>query len=104
MNSSKQDSIVARSRLREELGAEFDNFLKNDRATIESWFEEFICELDADQAEEFFGLTHDIMDEIRLRFDSIEHGDLVRTRSEWPESWTFDCADRNEFIRQVRWF
>ena len=91
-------------RLRTELGGEFENFLKNDRATVESWFEEFICEADSKEVEEFFDLTHDIIDEIKLRFDSIQEGVLVRTRSEWPESWTFSCDDRNEFIRQVRWF
>lgn len=95
---------AAEARLRSELGAEFENFLKNDRATVESWFEEFICEADSKEVEEFFDLTHDIMDEIKLRFDSIQEGALVRTRSEWPESWTFGREDRNEFIRQVRWF
>lgn len=95
---------AADTRLRKELGAEFENFLKNDRATVESWFEEFVCEIDSNEVEAFFDLTHDIMDEIRLRFDSIQEGALVRTRSEWPESWTFSCGGRDEFIKQVRWF
>ncbi len=95
---------AADTRLRAELGVEFDNFLKNDRTTVESWFEEFICESDSGEVEAFFDLTHDIMDEIRIRFDSIQVGALVRTRSDWPESWTFGCGERNEFIKQVRWF
>ena len=90
--------------LHSELGSDYDTFLSNDRDTIESWFEESFYETNDECVEVFFGLTHDIMDDIRLRFDAIEQGKLKHTRSGWPESWFFECVDRNDFIRNVRWF
>ena len=38
------------------------------------------------------------------RFDFIEAGTLQRRRSGWPELWLFESDDRDEFIRQIRWF
>ena len=41
---------------------------------------------------------------MRSRFDLLEAGELRRRRSNWPELWVFESADRDEFIRHIRWF
>jgi predicted GTPase len=90
--------------LRTQLGAEFDDFLQRDLEAVESWFEENVCDATGSLTDEFFGIAHDVMDEIRARFDSIKDGTLVRARSGWPESWSYATGERSDFIRQVRWF
>jgi hypothetical protein len=52
----------------------------------------------------FHELTQDILDNVRLRFDRVQVGDLQRRRSGWPELWTYKSANRTEFIRNIRWF
>ena len=56
------------------------------------------------QQADFHELVQDILDDVRSRFDLIEAGDLLRRRSGWPELWLFKSDDRDEFIRQIRWF
>ena len=41
---------------------------------------------------------------MRARFDRIDAGELQRRQSGWPELWLCKSADRNEFIRHIRWF
>ncbi|WP_131114047.1 hypothetical protein [Lichenihabitans psoromatis] len=54
--------------------------------------------------DDFDALIHDIMDEIRRRFDGIRAGTLHHHQSGWPATWVLDEADRDAFIRQIRWF
>ena len=54
--------------------------------------------------EEFARLALDIRDEIESRFELIDSGDLDRSATGWPVIWTFESADRDAFLRQVRWF
>lgn len=56
------------------------------------------------EAEEFARLALDIRDEIEGKFDLLDGGSLERSASGWPTIWTFESADREEFLRQVRWF
>jgi hypothetical protein len=56
------------------------------------------------QDESFHELVQDILDDVRTRFDLVHAGELVRRRSGWPELWLFKSADRDVFIRQIRWF
>lgn len=56
------------------------------------------------ESEELSGITHDILDDIRSRFDLLPTGQLELLRSGWPEKWTFKTDDRAAFIRSVRWF
>lgn len=103
----EQIKVIAASaeqHLRNQIGLEFNTFLSTDRDAIESWFEEALSDPLTNCADAFYCLTHDLMDEIQLRFAAINKGDLQRARSGWPESWCFDCNDRDEFIREVRWF
>ncbi|MGB4116215.1 MAG: hypothetical protein WBK51_06680 [Polaromonas sp.] len=94
----------AEKHLRSELGTDFDNFLLTDRDAIESWFEEAIFDQSTHCAELFYDTTIDLMSEIQLRFNAIAKGNLHRANSGWPENWQFSCDNRDEFIREVRWF
>lgn len=100
----KHIAAKAEQHLRDELGVDFDNFLVTDRDAIESWFEEKISDQSTDCANFFYAIAHDVMDEIQIRFDAIEKGELHRAHSGWPENWQFNSDDRDEFIREVRWF
>jgi len=48
-------------------------------------------------------VVKDLMDEIRTRFEAVAEN-LQRRKGGWPESWRFSTKDRDEFIRQIRWF
>ena len=79
-----------------------DNVLKlngADREAAQELFEERLGD-DSD----FDALVHDIMDELRRRFDLIDAGKLILHDSGWPSIWTFDGEDRAKFIEQIRWF
>jgi energy-coupling factor transporter ATP-binding protein EcfA2 len=54
--------------------------------------------------EEFARLALDIRDEIESRFDLLNAGALERSATGWPVIWTFEDANRESFLRQVRWF
>jgi hypothetical protein len=56
------------------------------------------------QEEGFHELVQDVLEAVRSRFDLITAGDLHRRPSGWPELWLFNCADREQFIRHIRWF
>jgi len=64
----------------------------------------FQSELFADEA--FHDIVQDVMDEALLRFDQLSDDDLTRrsATSRWPLMWTYETEDRDEFLRQVRWF
>jgi hypothetical protein len=49
-------------------------------------------------------LVEDIVDEILARFDFVEAGELRRRGDGWPDVWIFSSENRDEFIREVRWF
>lgn len=54
----------------------------------------------------FRDLVLDIMDDVQLRFERLEVGELTRRgkSASWPILWTYESNDRDEFLRQVRWF
>lgn len=56
------------------------------------------------ESEEFARLALDIRDEIEGRFELLDAGSLERSATGWPVIWTFESADRDAFLRQVRWF
>ena len=48
-------------------------------------------------------LTGTIFGQVLSRFDYLKDGKLTK-RGGWPEKWTFSNSDRDDFIRQIRWF
>lgn len=55
-------------------------------------------------AEEFGNIVQDVLNDVRMRFELLSGGNLLRNRSGWPELWTIASDDRDEFIPAVRWF
>jgi len=56
--------------------------------------------------EPFRDLVLDIMEDIQLRFERLDVGTLTMRgkAARWPELWTYETDDRDDFLRQVRWF
>lgn len=71
---------------------------------VQAALEIFQSELLDDEA--FRDLVLDIMDDIQLRFDRLDVGKLTKRSktARWPELWTYETDDRDDFLRQVRWF
>ena len=51
----------------------------------------------------FAALIEAISDRVLSRFDFLKEGKLAK-RSGWPEKWTVSNSDRDDFVRQIRWF
>ena len=68
--------------------------------------QEAAADLFVDQAEDLPGhaaLVDAITEDVLRRFADLKQGTLTR-RGGWPEKWTFRSDDRNDFMRQARWF
>ncbi len=90
-------------RLAEDLGIDATKPEGPDREAAEQLIEENF-ETYVIKDEGFHELVHDVLDAVRSRFDLIGAGDLDRHRSGWPKLWRFRTDDRDDFIRQIRWF
>lgn len=82
-----------------EIGQDFARLGEAEREGAQEMFEE---RLQADDA--FVTLVHDIVDDLRRRFEFIRAGELETVRSGWPSLWRMETDSRTEFIRQIRWF
>lgn len=90
-------------RLSTDLGIDVKKPDGPDREAAEQLIEEHIeAYVIADEG--FHELVQDVLDAVRLRFDLIDAGSVDRRRSGWPRLWSFRTADRDEFVRQIRWF
>ena len=50
-------------------------------------------------------ISHDLMNDIRSRFNMIDVGDFDRDpKREWPSIWSYAEDGRDTFLKQVRWF
>ena len=67
-----------------------------------AWLEVFTESLFED--EEFAKLSLDIMEDIECRFGVIEEGKFEYGSTGWPTLWFYEHENRDEFLKQVRWF
>ncbi|MHC1700109.1 MAG: GTPase domain-containing protein [Humidesulfovibrio sp.] len=90
-------------RIKTELGVDSGHVSPQDRAAaselIEENFESYLV-----QNESFHELVQDVMEDVRSRFEHIPQETLSVRSSGWPDVWTFQSENRDEFIRQIRWF
>ena len=49
-------------------------------------------------------LVSDILREIRNRFKWIVEGEFTFDTSDWPIAWEYESEDRDDFLKEVRWF
>lgn len=83
-----------------ELGKDFGELINaNER---QDWMEYFTNAIYEDT--QFSDLSLDIMEAIEKRFDLVMAGDFERSSNGWPRMWYFEELNREEFLRQVRWF
>jgi hypothetical protein len=80
------------------LGQEIRALTASDRDAFEE-----LSELEMLKDEGYHDLVDRMLDEIETRFDGLETGS-IRRRDGWPETWTWETTDRNEFIRAVNRF
>lgn len=92
-------TIKAAGELSKELGEEVGKLSGDDKDAALELFEE---RLYVDPG--FSELVHDILEEVRGKFDFLTAGDLSLGRSGWPQSWTYRTESRGDFIREIRWF
>lgn len=85
--------------LSQTLGEEVARLTGGDRDAFDELFE-----MELTRQQDFDELVQDVLEAVRERFGFIHTGELHRHRSGWPEFWVFTSADRDEFIRHIRWF
>ena len=81
------------------LGPLLDQKTADDRA---AWLELFGNETYAHK--EFSEIALDTMDDISDRFATVNAGTIERAQTGWPIIWSYESADRGEFLSHVRWF
>ena len=90
--------IVVNS-LSDQLGENVARLTGADKDAAEELFEYSLS-----QRDDFADLVHDLLEEVKQRFDYVAADSLVLGPSGWPELWMFETDDRAEFIRHIRWF
>ena len=95
VNRIRQITASALNKLREELGG--IDLQEEDPDVVEELFGDLVR-----HREDTSDLINDIMDEVQKRFDYLIGGTLRRRGSGWPEVWTYESEDRDEFITKVR--
>ena len=90
---------IVMAKVSTDLGENIGQLSGTDRDAAQELFEGELWETD-----EFGNLVQDLLADVRSRFDYLDEGELVRNRAGWPERWTMSSADRDAFIRAVRWF
>ncbi len=90
------ESAIAK--VSEEWGEDVLRLKGDDLDLVLDYFEEILEKMPGYDA-----LIEDIIEQILKRFDYLAAGELKR-KGKWPERWTFESEDRDEFINQVRWF
>ena len=107
-NQKRLDEFLARikavtelagARTASDFGELADQENPENRATWLELFGEAIYEQD-----EFARLALDVLEDIEDRFNGISSGTFENSPTGWPVVWTFTSADRDEFLRQLRWF
>jgi hypothetical protein len=90
-------------RMAKDLGIDVKRPEGPDREAAEQLIEEnFETYVTAD--DDFHDVVQDVVDAVRSRFDLVDLGEIDRHRSGWPKLWHFRTDDRDEFVRQIRWF
>ena len=84
--------------LSQELGEPLEKLNGDDlEAAIELFLEQ------VEKLPSYSELVDAIAGQVLSRFDVLRAGTLTK-RGGWPEKWSFRSSDRDEFIRQIRWF
>jgi energy-coupling factor transporter ATP-binding protein EcfA2 len=92
----KDISLRQGAALRESLDARG----QDDMRVVDELFEDELDSLIRDEPA-FSEVVDELMDEIELRFDNLEPGEVGKTKQGWPIHWHWETNDRDKFIRTV---
>ncbi|MFC1828991.1 hypothetical protein ACFL0O_05210 [Thermodesulfobacteriota bacterium] len=98
----KQIASEALSKVSATLETDIRGLKSKERIAAQEWFEEAV-----ENSDDFSDLVNDVIEEILFRFEQIEKGQLQKRKSGWPEAWYYkekNQENRNDFLKQVRWF
>ncbi len=82
---------------------DYDDQKQSDRP---EWFADFF-QPELRRHDEYANLVSDILREIERRFELVAAGSFDGTddlRLELPDCWSYESSDRDDFLKQVRWF
>jgi energy-coupling factor transporter ATP-binding protein EcfA2 len=57
-----------------------------------------------ESSEEYADLVLEILEQIQERFDRLDSGEVTRSTTGWPVSWSTSIVEREDFLRAMRWF
>ncbi len=106
MQQNLEDHVERIRGLAESAGASLSQVLDESPRRLSGGDLEAAIELFLEQVEKlssYWELVDTIAGQVRARFDVLEPERLTK-RDGWPERWTFQSSDRDEFIRRMRWF
>lgn len=66
-------------------------------------FEELLDE-ELRQSKTFHGLVDDMIEEMALRFEHLQVGEMIQRNGDWPMIWYYNTDNREAFIRTIRKF
>ena len=72
---------------------------KQEREVLQEFVEDQLSD-----DERFHDLVDAILDDVELRFGSLDDGELVRGRDGWPIKWSHSTPDREKFVRTINRF
>jgi len=90
---------ISRNELETDLTFSWDTASKEDRDAFQELLEYGLYDREA-----FHRLVDDILDGVADRFEKLQKGQLIREKGEWPSLWTFETADREEFLKTINQF
>ncbi|MDH5572289.1 MAG: hypothetical protein OEY89_11020 [Gammaproteobacteria bacterium] len=85
--------------LESDLGENLTKLNTEDKSAAEDLFEERVQE-----DESFNYLTQDVLDDIKSKIQLYDNNRFNKKASGWPITWKYETDNRNDFIKQVRWF
>lgn len=99
VDSVKELSVRHDQLLKEELGA----IDEKDARVVDELLEE-VLDRRLREDENFHRISDELMDELELRFALLAEGVTRKSKQGWPQSWTWETADRAEFIKVITRF
>lgn len=87
----------------EQVGNELNMNYKELSSIDRNAFEELLDE-ELRQNKNFHSLVDDIIEEMTLRFDHIQVGEIIQRSGDWPIAWKFISDKRETFIQTIRNF
>ncbi|MDM5224997.1 hypothetical protein QUF73_02125 [Cytobacillus sp. NJ13] len=87
----------------EQLGNELNVNYQELSSVDRNAFEELLDE-ELRQSKTFHSLVDDMIEEMALRFEQLQVGEIIQRNGDWPITWKFSTDNREAFIQTIRKF